>query len=125
MAGGALLFRPDVAQTGQKLLSRIRVSLPHSLKNLIASVKPATHPAATVPATAATGVTVDGIVISRRPSATLGFKGRTYTVMVGDELELPFTGGGERVRCEKIEGQSVWLVFLRNQARAELKLSSG
>ena len=53
----------------------------------------------------------------------MGFKGRKYTVMVGDELELPFTEGRESVRCEKIEGLTVGLVFLRNNARVEFQMA--
>lgn len=75
------------------------------------------------PPASATGIKVDGIIISARPAATLGFKGRKYTVMVGDELELPFAEGRESVRCEKIEGLTVGLVFLRNNARAEFQMA--
>lgn len=75
------------------------------------------------PPASANGIKVDGIIISARPAATLGFKGKKYTVMVGDEMELPFTEGRETVRCEKIEGLSVGLVFPRNNARAEFQMA--
>lgn len=121
--GSFLLIRTGLAQTQQQLFTHVRALMPNNRTNLSASVTPSTNSAAAVTAAAVTAVTVDGIVISGRPSATLGFKGRKFTVMVGDQLELPFTSGAEWVRCEKIEGQSVWLLFMRNQASAELKIS--
>ena len=118
IAGGVWMLRPAGKGLQQKLFDRVKLLLSTG-KTPVAAV---TNDSGLPVPPDLTGLTVGGIIVSARPTATLNCRGQIFTVMAGDTLELPLNGGKELARCEKIGKDTVWLVFPRNNSRAELPL---